>query len=324
MLTSAELEMLIATNLDEWKEALRDACTITDALCLLQAEVTSPTHLIYTHKAKLQAAVRSIIRKSIPDNIRGEQPVGCLKEPPPYFNERTSTHTAMNKLIASWRWRHVPQNWIHTNPSPIHQRILWQTSRPQTADVGSQLPQYYLRNYISPVCGQCLGREPPVQRRYPGYTPHGTAQHPAHTWGYTDRGESPKWRRTTKGSINTVPPTPQEDVNAAAAAAGNICVNRLLYISLAPSKRKLAIMPTPRDTKKTKTPVENATESTGTSAMFCLYPATSPSYITKPPTSIRPLAERDTISMENGDISAQQKYQLVWWLRREFNFTSRH
>lgn len=58
MLYSAELEMLSGPNLDKWSDALKDACTITDALWLLEAEGTAPPHLADTNKAKLQASVR--------------------------------------------------------------------------------------------------------------------------------------------------------------------------------------------------------------------------------------------------------------------------
>lgn len=78
LLFNAELEELSNSNYSEWMAALTDACTISDATWIINPATLPPSYMDDTTQRKVTAAVRSIIRRSIPDNIRAELPVGCL------------------------------------------------------------------------------------------------------------------------------------------------------------------------------------------------------------------------------------------------------
>lgn len=81
ILCSVDLEDLTKTNHAEWHAALLDACIISDADWVVQGSTPS-TYIEARHQRKMIAAVRGLIRKSVPEAIRVELPVGCLSQTP--------------------------------------------------------------------------------------------------------------------------------------------------------------------------------------------------------------------------------------------------
>lgn len=81
LLCSTDLEDLAMTNHAEWSAALHDACIIADVDWILQGS-PPPAITDQRHQIKLVAAVRALIRKTVPETLRVELPVGCLAQTP--------------------------------------------------------------------------------------------------------------------------------------------------------------------------------------------------------------------------------------------------